>query len=91
MIFNLAFWLSVGIAASGALGLWLAGKGMWQGWAVGLIGQPIWFVFGLVTHGYGLCVTCAMYGTVYTRNLVRARRTSVLGTWREPVALEEAP
>lgn len=74
MTFNLAFWLSVGIALTGAGGLWLAGRGMWQGWLVGLLGQPVWFAFGIVTHGYGVCLTCLIYGTVYTRNLLAWRR-----------------
>lgn len=66
--------LSLILAAAGCTGLILAGRGKWQGWAVGLAVQPVWAVFALVTHGYGLLVTCLMYGTVYGRNLLAWRR-----------------
>jgi hypothetical protein len=64
-----AFWLSLVLATAGCTGLILAGRGMWQGWAVGLAVQPVWAVFAIITHGYGLLITCVMYGTVYYRNL----------------------
>lgn len=69
-----AFWLSLVMAAAGCLGLVLAGRGMWQGWAIGLAVQPVWAAFGIITKGYGLLITCAMYGTVYARNLIKWRR-----------------
>ena len=78
MTFNLAFWLSLVLAVTGCTGMVLAGRGMWQGWALGLCAQPIWAAFGIVTKGYGLLLTCLMYGTVYYRNLAKWRRQRVL-------------
>lgn len=69
--------LSLIMAAAGCAGLLLAGRGHWQGWAIGLAVQPVWAVFAVLTHGYGLLLTCLMYGTVYARNLRAWRRDRV--------------
>ncbi len=69
-----AFWLSLVIATGGCAGLLLAGRGMWQGWALGLAVQPVWAVFAVVTEAYGLLITCLMYGAVYSQNLLKWRR-----------------
>lgn len=74
MTLNLAFWLSLALAVTGCTGMILAGRGMWQGWALGLCAQPIWAAFAIVSKGYGLLLTCLMYGTVYYRNLAKWRR-----------------
>lgn len=74
MLTSAAFWLSLILAAAGCTGLVLAGKGKWYGWAVGLAVQPVWIIFGIITKGYGLCLTALMYGYVYTRNLMVSRR-----------------
>lgn len=84
MTFNAAFWLSLILAAAGCTGLVLAGRGMWQGWAIGLAVQPVWAAFAIVTKGYGLLLTCLMYGTVYAQNLLRWRRSA---TAQEGLAL----
>lgn len=78
MTFNLAFYLSLVLAVAGCTGLILAGKGKWYGWAIGLAVQPVWIVFGIITKGYGLCLTALMYGYVYSRNLLAWRRDAVL-------------
>lgn len=67
-----AFWLSLVLAFAGCAGLLLAGRGMWQGWAVGLAVQPLWLLFAVATKGYGLLLTAFMYAFVYGRNLRRA-------------------
>lgn len=67
--------LSLVLAVAGCAGLTLAGRGHWQGWALGLAVQPVWVAFGVVTKGYGLILSSAMYGTVYTRNLLAWRRS----------------
>ena len=72
---SLAFWLSLTLAAVGCLGLYLSGRGSWHGWAIGLAVQPIWATYAIVTHGYGLLISCAMYATVNGRNLLRWRST----------------
>lgn len=71
------FWLSLVMATAGCAGLVLAGRGMWQGWAIGLAVQPIWAVFAVITKGYGLLITCVMYGTVYAKNLHKWRSDRV--------------
>jgi ABC-type spermidine/putrescine transport system permease subunit I len=57
------------LAALGALGMWVAGKGRWQGWAIGLATQPVWVVFAIVVHSWTLILTPLAYGTAYARNL----------------------
>lgn len=76
----LIFILSLVMAAAGCLGLVLAGRGMWQGWAIGLAVQPVWAIFAILTKGYGLLITCIMYGTVYGKNLISWRRKQKLTT-----------
>lgn len=71
---NFAFWLSLVLAAMGCTGLYLAGRGSWYGWGIGLAVQPVWATYAIVTKGYGLLLTCLMYGTVNARNLIRWRR-----------------
>lgn len=71
---SLAFWLSLLLALLGCTGLVLAGRGRWEGWALGLAAQPVWAAFAIATKGYGLLLTCLMYGTVYARNLVKWRQ-----------------
>ncbi len=70
----LVFWLSLVMALAGCTGLILAGKGMWQGWAIGLAVQPVWAAFAILTKGYGLLLTCMMYGIVYAKNLIKWRK-----------------
>ncbi|HVL40259.1 MAG TPA: hypothetical protein VM328_12790 [Fimbriimonadaceae bacterium] len=67
--------LSLVLAAAGCLGLLLAGRGKWQGWAIGLAVQPVWALFGVATGGYGLLITSLMYGYVNARNLKAWRRS----------------
>lgn len=86
MTLNFAFWLSLVLAAMGCAGLLLAGKGKWYGWGIGLAVQPVWATYAIVTKGYGLLLTCLMYGTVYSRNLLRWRRTS--GRSEQPLTQE---
>lgn len=74
MDLNLAFWLSVVLAASSCFGLLLAGRGRWQGWAVGLATQPIWAWFAIVTKSYGLLLVGVMYTSVYAKNLWKWRK-----------------
>lgn len=71
MEFNFAFWLSLVLAATTCSGMFLAGKGKWYGWGLGLAVQPLWALYAIVTKGYGLLLTCLMFGFVYTRNLLK--------------------
>jgi hypothetical protein len=69
MHLNTATYLSLIMAISGCLGLIFAGKGKWYGWAINLASQPVWIIFGIITHGYFLCVAAVMYGAVFIRNI----------------------
>ena len=75
---NPAFILSIFLTIFGCVGLVAAGKGKWYGWAINLAGQPIWFAFGVVTKGYGLCIGSVMYAIVFAGNLRKWRRTKAL-------------
>lgn len=63
-------WVLTGV---GVLGLWLAGRGSWQGWAVGLGAQVLWVGYAVSTHQLGFLVSALVYGTVYARNARRWR------------------
>lgn len=71
---NTAFWLSIVLGVVGITGIFIAGKGKWQGWALGLAIQPVWFVFALVTEAYGLLLICFGYAFVYAKNLLQWRK-----------------
>lgn len=100
MELNFAFWLSLVLAAFGCAGLLLAGNGKWYAWGIGLAVQPVWATYAIVTKGYGLLLTCLMYGTVNARNLWKWRQDSKkpdefinngsmsLNEWRELKGLE---
>lgn len=74
MKLNTAFWLSIILSIAGCFGIVLAGRGKWYGWALGLAAQPVWITFGVITKGYGICLTSVLYASVYGRNLVDWRR-----------------
>lgn len=67
-------WWSIALAAIGIAGLWLAGKGLWQGWAVGIAAQLLWIAYAIATAQPGFIVSALAYGAVNTLNLVRWRR-----------------
>lgn len=69
-----AFYLSIILAVMTCVGMHIAGKGHWQGWAIGLISQPIWALFSIITKSYGLLITCAIFGFTYTKNLIEWKR-----------------
>lgn len=55
----------------GALGMYVAGKGQWKGWAMGLAAQPIWLAFAIAVDSWPLAFSPLLYGSVYARNLWR--------------------
>jgi hypothetical protein len=71
MKLNLATYISFVMAIFGCAGFWLAGKGRREGWMLNLAAQPVWFLFGIVTRGYGICLTSLLYGYVFAKNLAR--------------------
>lgn len=56
------------------LGLYYAGKRMWQGWLLGLLAQPVWLTYALATRQYGFVLSCLAFGYVNASNLLRWRR-----------------
>lgn len=64
-----AQWLGLVLAVWGAAGMWVAGRGRWHGWAMGLAVQPVWAVFAIVVHSWPLLFSPLLYATVYARNL----------------------
>jgi hypothetical protein len=57
------------LTAVGVFGLYLAGSKRWQGWAVGLGAQVLWFSYAIATKQYGFIISAFAYGFVYARNL----------------------
>jgi len=65
-------WWSWALMAVGVTGLFLAGRGGWLGWAIGIFAQLLWFAYALVTKQYGFIVSAVAYGTVNVINLRKA-------------------
>lgn len=74
------------LTAVGVLGLFLAGRKSWTGWAVGLAAQSLWVAYALASHQYGFLLSAAAYGWVYARNLrawrAEARAQEEVRAWR---------
>jgi len=62
---------SVALAATGILGLYMAGNKSPLGWAVSFGAQALWIVFAIVTGQYGFIISAVAYGLVYGRNWKR--------------------
>lgn len=62
-------WWSFVLGAVGVLGLYIAGRKSWVGWAINAGAQVLWLAYALVTHQYGFIFTALAYGAVYVRNL----------------------
>ncbi len=56
------------LAAIGIFGLYIAGKQIWWGWAVGIGVQALWVIFALATQQYGFIFSAIAYGWVYGNN-----------------------
>jgi hypothetical protein len=69
---NAVIILSAVMAVLGCLGLWLAGRGGWSGWAINLAAQPAWAAFSVATHAWPLLASCVAYTIVFTGNWHRA-------------------
>ena len=67
------------LAAVGILGLWLAGRKMAIGWAVGLGAQVLWIAYALATGQPGFIVSALGYGAIYAKNLRAWTRRAEVG------------
>lgn len=58
----------------GVVGLYLAGRKLKSGWAVGLVAQVVWIVYAVATEQWGFIPASIAYGYVYARNWWAWRR-----------------
>jgi hypothetical protein len=64
------------LAIVGITGLYLAGKKLWAGWAIGVGAQFLWIIYAVVTSQWGFIVSALAYGWVYTTNWLKWMRTT---------------
>jgi uncharacterized membrane protein len=57
----------------GSIGLLTVGRKVWWGWMVLIINEWLWVIYAVNTKQYGFIVAAAIYGTVYTINIMRWR------------------
>lgn len=69
---NLAIQLAT--SALTFLGMWLAGRKDWRGWAVGLANQVLWLAVIVTTDAWGILPLSVGLTVIYARNLARWRR-----------------
>jgi len=55
----------------GVTGIYLTTRKLWIGFAIGLLAQVLWFIFGLTTDQYGFVVSAFAYGAVNLSGLRR--------------------
>lgn len=58
--------------------MYLVGKGKWEGWAVGLLGQIPWIAVAVLYGAWGILLTTAVTLVIYTRNLLLWRKVEEL-------------
>jgi hypothetical protein len=64
-----AWYWSVLLAGFGLIGLYLAGRNSYWGWAVGLVDEALWTIYAVQTRQWAFCLSALAYGWVYVRNL----------------------
>lgn len=65
---------SIGLAAIGILGIYLAGKKNLWGWFIGLSAQALWIVYAIVTQQWGFIASALAYGFIYGKNFLAWKR-----------------
>src|SRR5262245_36751098 len=69
--------LAVVLSAMSLTAMELIGRKKWQGWALGLVNQGLWFYLTVVVAGlWGLGIQFVIFAVIYTRHLVRWKRES---------------
>lgn len=66
-------WWSWLLMTVGSIGLLTVGRKVWWGWMVLIINEWLWVIYAVNTKQYGFIVAAAIYGTVYTINIMRWR------------------
>lgn len=62
------------LTAFGVVGLILAGRRKWQGWAIGLVTQVFWLWFAVASGQWGFIVSAIAYGIAYSINIWKWRK-----------------
>ena len=75
-------WWSWTLAAVGITGLYLAGKRLAAGWAIGLAAQVLWIAYGIASGQPGFIASACAYAAVNIKNLV---------AWSKPVTEPTTP
>lgn len=57
----------------GSIGLFTVGRKVWWGWMILIINEWLWCIYAVNTKQYGFIVAAAIYGTVYTINIMKWR------------------
>lgn len=70
---NAALVWSITLAVVGIVGLYVAGRKLWWGWAIGLGAQVLWIAYAIATRQWGFIASALAYGWVYARNAYRWR------------------
>jgi len=66
--------LSLATSIVTLIGMQLVAKKRWEGWAVGLANQALWFALIIQTRSWGLLVLMAALIWIYSRALIDWRR-----------------
>lgn len=67
-------WWSWVLTAVGVAGLYVARRGVWWSWLIGLAAQGLWVAYALATGQPGFLLSALAYGTVYAGNALAWRR-----------------
>lgn len=79
-------WWSVALAATGILGIWLAGRKNLWGWVIGIVAQILWIGYAIVTEQWGFIASALAYAAVYAVNWRRWAREGRKGVRIAPAA-----
>lgn len=58
------------LSCVGGLGIYLAGKKDWRGWAIGILSEILWLTYAIITKQYGFIFGSILYSTILVNNLV---------------------
>lgn len=59
---------SFALSIFGIVGIYLAGKKLKAGWAVGFFAQIVWIVYAIISEQYGFILASIAYGYVHAKN-----------------------
>lgn len=59
---GIPMWWSLVLAVIGAAGVYLTGRKLWTGFAVGLGVQVLWIAYAVATSQYGFFISAGLFG-----------------------------